>query len=205
MSLRSETDNSFHVSTKASTNSTQMITAIDEHREEVSISIRHMKTSMQKLQSETKSQFMSLTKQLESQIHSIKLSTDNTRAAIQSSPALSPENLDELKCSIISELTPIIQSAIASAIPQLIRQHLDATLGPAIRQALAHLQLSPNADTTMQLNQFNVHPPTGMSPPRKISKTNDTEAMDQVMTPETHTTPTKEPPDRPSTQPSPCS
>jgi hypothetical protein len=166
LSLRTDPNNSSHGSTKGSANSTQMITAIDKHREEVSISIGQMQTSMQKLQSETKSQFLSLAQQLESQIQSIKLSTDTTRDAIQSSPALSPENLTELKCSIITELTPIIHSAIASAMPQLIRQHLDATLGPAIRQALAHLQLSPTTPPpTMQITQYGDHPPTGMSPP----------------------------------------
>jgi acyl transferase domain-containing protein len=180
-----------------------MITAIDEHREEVSISIGHMKTSMQKLQSETKSQFVSLTQQLESQIQRIQLSTDTTRDAIQSSPALSPENLTDLKCSIVAELTQIIHSAIASVMPQLIRQHLDATLGPAIRQALAHLQLSPNTNTPTK--QIGDHQPTGMSPPRKMARANDADAMDHALTPESPSTPTKEPPDRSNLPSSPCS
>jgi hypothetical protein len=173
-SLRPDPDTSSTGSTKGSLTSTHMITAIDEHREEVNISISQIQTTMHKFQTNTDTRLTNLAKQLESQIQEIQLSTESTRAAIQSSPALSPENLDDLKCSIISELTPIIHSAIASAMPQLIRQHLDATLSSAIRQALEHLNLSPTQPNTIA------------SPPRKIPRQ---ESMMDIQTPE------KEPPD----------
>jgi hypothetical protein len=120
-----------------------MITALDKHREEVNVTISQFQSTMHKFQTSTDTRLTSLTQQLESQIKLIQLNTASTREAIQSSPALSPENLDNIKCSNISKLTPIIHSAIANAMPQLIRQHLDATLGPAICQALEPLNLSP--------------------------------------------------------------
>jgi hypothetical protein len=181
-SLRTDPDNSSAGSKGGSLSSTQMITAIDEHREEVNISISQIHTTMHKFQTNTDTRLTNLTKQLESQIKLIQLNTASTRDAIQSSPALSPENLDDLKCSIISELTPIIHSAIANAMPQLIRQHLDETLGTAIRQALAHLNLSPTQ-------------PNSMSPPRKIPRHHDESMMD-IAPVDPQSSPSKEPPDK---------
>jgi hypothetical protein len=199
-SLRTDLDTSSAGSLKGgSLSSTQMITAIDEHREEVNISISQIHTSMHKFQTTTDTRLTNLTKQLESQIKLIQLNTASTREVIQSSPALSTENLDQLKCSIITELTPIIQSAVASAMPHLLRQHLDETLGPAIRQALAHLNLSPNQPNTE-------HQPTGMSPPRKIQRQLDDSIMDaQSPAVSTRSTPSKEPPDKSTPMEQECS
>ena len=204
-SLRSDPDNSSSGSTKGgSLSSTQMITDMDEHREEVNISISQIHSTMHKFQTNTDTRLTSLTQQLESQIKLIQLNTASTRDAIQSSPALSPENLNDLKCSIISELTPIIQSAVANAMPQLIRQHLDATLGTAIRQALEHLNLSPSLSHASS-PQHVAHQTTGMSPPRKISKHHDKTLMDLHAPSGPRSTPTKEPPDNPSPMDQECS
>jgi hypothetical protein len=153
-----------------------MITALDEHREEVSLNISQMQSSIQMFQTKTDAQFKTLTAQLENQINKIQLNTTNTRELIQSSPALSPENLMQLKTDIISELTPAIKLAIESAMPSLIRQHMDASIGPAIFNALAQLNLIPQQSQT-------AHNVTGLSPPRKQAKSNDGTIMDATPSP----------------------
>ena len=171
-SLRTESENASTAS-KTSLGSTQMITAMDEHREEVSLNVNQKKSSIQMFQTKTDAQFKSLTSQLESQIQKIQLNTTNTRELIQSSPALSVENLTQLKNDIISELTPVIESAINSAMPNLIRIHMDASIGPAILHALTQLNLIPQG----------THPATGLSPPRKQAKSNDGSTMDASPSP----------------------
>jgi hypothetical protein len=175
--LRPDTENASTAS-KVSLGSTQMITAMDEHREEVSINVNQMKSSIQMFQVKTDAQFKSLTSQLENQIQKIQLNTTNTRELIQSSPALSAENLTQLKNDIILELTPVIKLAIDSAMPNLIRQHMDASIGPAILQALTQLNLVPSQ---------NAHTTTGHSPPRKTSRSNDGTTMDASPSPSTPT------------------
>jgi hypothetical protein len=166
-----------------------MITAMDEHREEVSLNISQMKSSDQMFQTKTDAQFKTLTSQLESQINQIKLNTNKTRDLIQNSPALSSENLTQLKNDIILELTPVIKSAIDSAMPNLIREHMDASIGPAIFHALAQLNLIPLQGTSQSS-----HPPPGLSPPRKQARSNDGTTMDASPSP---SAPRAKPPDHP--------
>ena len=173
--LRADTETTSTTS-KVSIGSTQMITAMDEHREEVSVNISQMQSSIQMFQTKTDAQFKTLTTQLENQINKIQLNTTNTRELIQSSPALSPEILMKLKTDIISELTPAIKLAIESAMPSLIRQHMDASIGPAIFNALAQLNLIPQQSQT-------AHDATGLSPPRKQAKANDGTIMDASPSP----------------------
>jgi hypothetical protein len=202
--LRSDINTASHESTKGSLSSTQVITALDEHREEVNIHIGQMHTSIQKFTTKTGAQFASLTQQLEAQITRIQLNTTSTQAAIQSSPALSAENLNQLKCDIISELTPVIQSAVDNSIPQLIRQHLDATLGPAIQQALLALQAGASANLNLlgPLNTPLEHTPTGFSPRRKAPRTLDNDPM---ATDNEHNPTLNEPPKIPCQTPPPSS
>jgi hypothetical protein len=187
--LRTESENASTAS-KTTLGSTQMITAMDEHREEVSLNINQMKSSIQMFQTKTDAQFKTLTSQLESQIQQIQLNTTKTRDLIQHSPALSSENLTQLKNNIILELTPVIKSAIDSAMPNLIREHMDASIGPAIFHALAQLNLTPHPSTSQSS-----YSTTGLSPPRKQAKSNDGTTMDASPSP---LAPRTMPPDHPT-------
>jgi hypothetical protein len=175
-------------SASRSLGSTHVITAIDEHREEVNVSITQIQSSMQKLQAKTETQLSTLSSQLQSQIQQIQLDSATTRDAIQSSPALTVENLTQLKSDIVKELTPIIQESINCSVPQIIRKHLDDTLGPAIYQVLLKLQQSGvtmNGLTTAQLPApTQLHfTATGGSPPRKQPKHHEQDPMESVLSP----------------------
>jgi hypothetical protein len=171
--------------------STHLITQMDEHREEISLSITKINASLQSFQTKTDAQILGLTSKLQNQIQLIQLNTTRTQSAIQNSPSLSPENFLQLKDSIITDLTPVIQAAIEAAVPNIIRNHMDDAIGPAIFNALARLNL-----IALQPNQPNPahHPTSGLSPPRKLSKHHTDDAMEGVISP---SSPRKEPPDHP--------
>jgi hypothetical protein len=85
---------------------------------------------------------------------------------------------------------------MASAMPQLIRHHLDANVGPTIVQALTQMQLQQIPSASIE---FPPQLTTGMSPPRKMPRSNDVTTMDAV-------TPAKEiPPDETTTEKPNCS
>jgi hypothetical protein len=191
--LRTETETN-STGSKASLDSTHVITQLDEHREEVNVSVQQMQSSIQMFQTKTDAQFKSLTSQLETQIRNIQLNASKTQEVIQNSPAMSQENFMQLKNDIISELTPVIQSAIDSAMPSLIRQHMDASIGPAILHALSQLNLAPLPPGSSLTH----HAATGLSPPRKLSRTHDLALMD-VQDP-LQATPPREPPDGTNSQ-----
>lgn len=197
-SLLANSDTASTPSSSGSLGSTHIITAIDEHREEVKVTVTQMQSAIQMYQVKTDSQFLSLTQQLENQIKKIQLNTDTTKAAIQNSPALSPENFTHLKDEIIKELTPVITDAINAAVPSVIRSHIDSCLGPAIYAALSQLNLIPQDSllpppllTEKRVRAPAGSPPSGFTPTRKMNRT-DADPMDST---ETIPLPATQPPD----------
>jgi hypothetical protein len=160
---------------KMTYDSSTVMSKIDAMQATMDAKLRSMTASIQHSQTTTDSQISKLSLILEGTIASIQLDKTPTANLLDQSHELSDAKMTQLKNDIVLDLKPLIQQAIETAVPTIIRNHIDSTIGPVIRSALASMNLLQASDVTQllqQINQTNASSSSSGSPTRKVAKVN---------------------------------